>query len=1042
MKSALRKTLKISGFVLGAIALLVVAAVLLVVFDKPLVRNILQKQLGKGPGSSARIGRLDYKLFPLRITVESLELVREDAFQKMNVSIARLDATGAFWKLVRGTKPALDGIEADGVSFRLEQKAVSEKPLDIEKMLIQGADTLARTKRAALTNARLSFSFLTWQAEAENLDIELAPDPATDVVTYSIGRGDVAVKSSDGALIFASGLSSSGALGLVSPFVLDAEFALTSPRFAAAGIEDTLESASFSLAGRFDRPSQELRVSRLVASLPGLLAVEGTAAGRLGHGLFIEADARVLLESLEAIAALLGPKLPAGLRAASPRGKAELAGKYALQRMDQGSKDNLAVSIALEALDLSPVIDGRRLRVRTAGRIDAAGSTRDPQISADIRSTVGAVAISGVTVAGSNIHLVASGSRSAAAISLLDARLTGLAYDAAGGRRIAFDTAALTAKGTVDLVRKSGVLSSLEVRLPGLTPLRLSGRFGSATNAASDVRLEGRGLDVPALRAIAAPFIPPGFAGWDLGGTLDLSLAARRPARPNADWGFSGTIAFADTMFNDPSFTIAGEKLNPVFKLEAASSASKGLSFSGSLDIGQGESLWRSVYVSWSKHPLKLTAAGRYDRASGVLDGLAARAFLPEVGSVDVTGSVKLGPAPSFDLSTETNLSLGPAHSLYAQAGVSAESRLQLEGGLAASLLVRKAGESLSVGGRIRLADVNVESPRTKTFALGITADLPLLYESAPARQEGLPLTETPLPETGRIHIGEFQNPFLTLKPVDFAVRAGVNALAIEPVSLALFGGRLELGRTTFRLDPATGAFRGVGSLALRDIDVAQFPVQSPQFKLSGRIQADFSRLDISSDKIGVSGRGEASVFGGKIILRDLAVAEPFDPGRSISLNVDLVELDLKKLTDEVPFGEVTGIVSGEIRDLVITYKQPESFSFRLESVPRKGVPQTFSLKAVDNLTVLSSGRQASGGTGSFWMSFIKGFRYQKLGIVSTLRNDTFTLNGTIHGADGTEYLVKKPALFGISVVNREPNKSISFKEMVGRLKRVGQSEK
>ena len=272
-------------------------------------------------------------------------------------------------------------------------------------------------------------------------------------------------------------------------------------------------------------------------------------------------------------------------------------------------------------------------------------------------------------------------------------------------------------------------------------------------------------------------------------------------------------------------------------------------------------------------------------------------------------------------------------------------------------------------------------------------------------------------------------------------MHAGVNALAFEPVSLELFGGRLELGGTTLRLDPASGSFAGVGSLALRDIDIAKFPVQSPQFKLTGKVQAEFPRLDISRDRIAIAGRGEASVFGGKVVLRDLAVSEPFAPGRSISLDVDLDALDLKKLTDEVPFGEVTGIVSGEIRDLVITYNQPESFTFRLESVRRKGVPQTFSLKAVDNLAVLSSGQQASGGTGKFWMSFIRGFRYRKLGIVSTLRNDTFTLNGTIK-KNGIEYLVKKPALFGISVVNREPDKSISFKEMMSRLKRVGQSEK
>ena len=133
MKTALRKTLKISGIVLGAVVLLGLAAVLLVLFDKPLVRNIIQSRLSKGVGSTARLGRLDYSVFPFRVTIESLELGQEDAFQKLSVSVTRLEARGSFWKLVRGVKPALDAIEADGVSFRLEQKAVSEKPLDIEK---------------------------------------------------------------------------------------------------------------------------------------------------------------------------------------------------------------------------------------------------------------------------------------------------------------------------------------------------------------------------------------------------------------------------------------------------------------------------------------------------------------------------------------------------------------------------------------------------------------------------------------------------------------------------------------------------------------------------------------------------------------------------------------------------------------------------------------------------------------------------------------------------------------------------------------------
>src|SRR4030042_1197639 len=152
IKKALKKTLKISGIVLGALILIVVAATLLVLFDKPLVRNIIQSRLGKSMGMPARFGRLDSSLFPFPLTADSLELGQETAFQKMTVFLTRLEARGEFWKLVRGVKPALETIEADGLVFRLEQKAVSEEPLDIEAILLQASDALAWAQRISITN--------------------------------------------------------------------------------------------------------------------------------------------------------------------------------------------------------------------------------------------------------------------------------------------------------------------------------------------------------------------------------------------------------------------------------------------------------------------------------------------------------------------------------------------------------------------------------------------------------------------------------------------------------------------------------------------------------------------------------------------------------------------------------------------------------------------------------------------------------------------------------------------------------------------------
>jgi hypothetical protein len=208
---------------------------------------------------------------------------------------------------------------------------------------------------------------------------------------------------------------------------------------------------------------------------------------------------------------------------------------------------------------------------------------------------------------------------------------------------------------------------------------------------------------------------------------------------------------------------------------------------------------------------------------------------------------------------------------------------------------------------------------------------------------------------------------------------------------------------------------------------------------LQGHVRADFPELVINRESIRFSGHAVADVFGGQAIVTDLAVARPFSAGRRTSCDIELRGLDLKQITDLVASGEVTGIVRGEVRDLVIAYGQPEQFTLTVESEDRKGVPRTFSLKALDTLTLITAGRPAMAGTGAFWLSFIEGLRYDRIGIRSILKNDNFMIEGTIKEG-GLEYLVKRPFLSGISVINRDPGKTIGFKDMMSRLRRVGQS--
>jgi hypothetical protein len=96
---------------------------------------------------------------------------------------------------------------------------------------------------------------------------------------------------------------------------------------------------------------------------------------------------------------------------------------------------------------------------------------------------------------------------------------------------------------------------------------------------------------------------------------------------------------------------------------------------------------------------------------------------------------------------------------------------------------------------------------------------------------------------------------------------------------------------------------------------------------------------------------------------------------------------------------------------------------------------------AVNDLTVISEGEGVPLSSQKGLTRIIREFGYKKIGIFCSLKNDMFSLRGTIK-EKGIEYLVKKSWLFGISVVNRKPRNRISFKDMMNRLKRIGQSKK
>jgi hypothetical protein len=115
-------------------------------------------------------------------------------------------------------------------------------------------------------------------------------------------------------------------------------------------------------------------------------------------------------------------------------------------------------------------------------------------------------------------------------------------------------------------------------------------------------------------------------------------------------------------------------------------------------------------------------------------------------------------------------------------------------------------------------------------------------------------------------------------------------------------------------------------------------------------------------------------------------------------------------------------------------FGEPASFILEIESVRARGVDQSISMDAIESISVLGTGAGSALNRGI--TQFFKEYPYSKIGLRCVLKNDQFSVNGTIHDR-GKEYLVRRGVLRGVDVINQNPDNVISFRDMEERIKRI-----
>jgi len=602
---------------------------------------------------------------------------------------------------------------------------------------------------------------------------------------------------------------------------------------------------------------------------------------------------------------------------------------------------------------------------------------------------------------------------------------------AVGGRRLALG--AVRGSLVLDLSGPGTVVRDLALAAPRL------GKFSGSLDwqgspEASSARLTAKAVPLdaagPLLRDLGA--LPPGVPS--LSGTAGLALGLDKGR-------LAANATFRDVAFASEDGTILADKGAGSLGLSVSFTGQR--PFAAALGLTGGQLLWGTTYLDFGAEDLGLAARGRAPGQGLEIEGLEEAAGTLRLGRLakvgfsegrlapgDGTWSARVAvnepdlPGLSRLFLVEPRAFTDPAWNDFA-----------LGGRLWADLRLAGTAGGLGVSGKLGLADVSFTAPGGMTAGEGISLDLPLAYRFGANATLPKALPDTAPEAWGRLRADVLALPTGNATGLDVALRLTPNTLATRggPALPLPGGGRLVLSDIAVR-EPLSAAFSAACAVRIEPLDLAGLDTGAP---LSGRIGGDLGRVTLTAGRLEAEGGLGGTLWGGEVAVSGLAVDKPLTRGRVLEVERATVRrMYMEQMSEALDIGRITGRLDLDLAGLVLAYGQPQAFRLTVRSVRVPGVEQEVSLKAVNSISVIGTGQGLSGmGVGVF-SSFFKTFGYAGIGIESTLVNDVFTVRGLIR-EQGVEYLIRRPALFGINVINRNPDNRIRFSDMVERISRV-----
>ncbi|TIH13271.1 hypothetical protein D0S45_15845 [Marinifilum sp. JC120] len=578
----------------------------------------------------------------------------------------------------------------------------------------------------------------------------------------------------------------------------------------------------------------------------------------------------------------------------------------------------------------------------------------------------------------------------------------------------------ITGNGIIDPASGAADLKNLHIKAGNLPELKTRLTFSPANNGNCLLKINN---PMPLLERIVELNFPD-FKKWDKEGKFTLTLGLNKiHTSPEALLRFDFknlSAASPDGMALVDS--VAGN-IEAHSQMETPQPALK-------INLNSGEALYDTFYVNLTDHPLQAEIKSTVPDKTGNLE-------LKTLINWGAMGSLKAGARiqeifQNLSFSGKAEYQAAELSVPFRTFAIDPFSLEGLDGSGKFALHCAFNGTKQKTHLRGEMSFENCTVNKTETVFSGIKAGLPFVLS---LNENFLPQADKTLPyiPSGMVSFKNISAGNLKIENFAFPISVSSNSIEFGTIpTINLEGGTLNFSDLKMR-HPFNDDFVLKGEIVANNINL--LPLSPESLPVDGQISGDL-KFWLLKDHLSTSGKLFGKVYDGEMEIDEIFAENPFEDSRQYGADFSVKHLNLEPLSQALDIGRITGRMDLDLTELVIAYDQPAAFHLLARTTPGSGKSGDISLKAVNTLSVIGTGSGLTGAGVGMFSQFFKEFGYAGLGLECTLDDDIFKIRGLIRD-DDIEYIIKRPPLFGINVINSNPENLISFSDMLKRLKRV-----